>query len=111
MSEYGEPWSADSDSVFDCDGHIIAAMCLPAKTVHAKRIVACVNACAGIPDGNLEKDGVTGTLRKWHEDLQHQRDEMLALLKEFRYGDILDDGESLMKDFCNRVDKVIEENE
>lgn len=38
------------------------------------RIVACVNACAGIPTGNLEAGGVLDTVIK-------ERDELLAALK------------------------------
>jgi hypothetical protein len=56
-----EPWSVvyvdwlaeDSRRVLDANGVSVLADC-SCDTADAQRIVACVNACAGIPDQNGE---------------------------------------------------------
>ena len=47
---------------------------------NARRIVACVNACAGIGTGHLEKYGLPDFAQKI-SDLVQQRDELLAALE------------------------------
>ncbi len=47
------------------------------QQANAFRIIAAVNACAGIPTGNLEAGGALETIIK-------ERDELLAALKEAR---------------------------
>lgn len=85
-----EPWSVDPDStdyyasILDADG---------ADTIllgdygdwwmtkaNARRIVACVNACAGIETGHLEKYGLPDLAQKI-SDLRKQRDELLKALE------------------------------
>ena len=63
---------------------------------YARRIVACVNACDGIPNVQLECDNVE-FVRIFNErnTLKHQRDELLSLLTEVagnftRYDDLPD---------------------
>lgn len=87
-----EPWSVDPDStdyyasILDADG---------ADTIllgdygdwwmtkaNARRIVACVNACAGIETGHLEKYGLPDLAQKI-SDLRKQRDELLKALERF----------------------------
>lgn len=51
---------------------------------NARRIVACVNACAGIPTDVLEDKSILKAdddLRIKREELEKQRDELLALIK------------------------------
>jgi len=45
-ADYGEPWIADQEHIFDRDGGAVADMWSP----HSERIASCVNACRGIPD-------------------------------------------------------------
>ena len=85
-----EPWSVDPDStdyyasILDADG---ADTILLGDYVdwwmtkaNARRIVACVNACAGIETGHLEKYGLPDLAQKI-SDLRKQRDELLAALE------------------------------
>lgn len=85
-----EPWSVDPDStdyyasILDADG---ADTILLGDYVdwwmtkaNARRIVACVNACAGIETGHLEKYGLPDFAQKIF-DLREQRDELLKALE------------------------------
>ena len=86
-----EPWviHKEPDSV-ECavadEGSWFVAICCDAALRgesnaddNARRIVACVNACAGIPTELLEAgNGVADAVRHF----QIQRDELLAALKE-----------------------------
>lgn len=53
----------------------------------ARRIVACVNACAGLPTDYLEQTSMLGLSNSYHAEtrdwelLERQRDELLAALK------------------------------
>lgn len=47
---------------------------------NARRIVACVNACAGIENDELERVGYTELLES-HRCYEQQRDELLMLVK------------------------------
>ena len=78
MAHTKEPWRSHSSVVtlnnqggFDLRG-------APNAEENAARIVACVNACAGIPNGNLEKGGVLETVIK-------ERDELLQALKHIEF--------------------------
>ena len=70
-----------SDAVEYYGGHLICESVVPSN---ASRIVACVNACAGIPDNVLEKaaecaaSGRFGTMAAMYKA---QRDELLAALQ------------------------------
>ena len=44
--DYGEPWIADQEHIFDRSGSAVADIWCP----HSERITSCVNALAGIPD-------------------------------------------------------------
>lgn len=50
---------------------------------NARRIVACVNACAGIPLHELEQANYVHAYRKVLKDALTQRDELLAALEQF----------------------------
>lgn len=86
VSHSTEPWSFDSNYIVGADEKRIAC---PASTLsrnddenadNARRIVACVNACADIPTETLESCNfpmqLAGILA-----LQQQRDDLLAALK------------------------------
>ena len=51
------------------------------QEANARRIVACVNACEGIPTGVLEKQGMVPIEQVTH-DIERQRDKLLAALVE-----------------------------
>jgi hypothetical protein len=84
MEHTKEPWW-NTGVVIKADGNI------PAQATSwedARRIVACVNACAGIPTEDLERWG-TSLITKIQEDniarLTKQRDELVAALEELLY--------------------------
>lgn len=49
------------------------------QEANPRRIVACVNACEGIPTGVLEKQGMVPIEQVTH-DIEQQRDKLLAAL-------------------------------
>lgn len=51
---------------------------------NARRIVACVNACRGLPTDELEQKGLVAAVGNQLLDLEQQRDELLAALEEGR---------------------------
>ncbi len=80
-----EPWSATDYDVYAptgvCIVNVKSTKNLPCAA-NAARIVACVNACAGIPTDDLQAsrnafDAMPATIRL----LQQQRDELLAALQ------------------------------
>lgn len=84
-----EPWRQEGLTILCADGHIIFRMdvsfYLPEERKEAaRRIVACVNACAGIPTDQLES-GEARYVRNELADiyaLEKQRDELLAALEK-----------------------------
>lgn len=99
MSEYTkEPWNVaeeafDNDGIHESvirglDGRAAIAVTLEfgpnnpgMREANARRIVACVNACEGIPTGVLEKQGMVPIEQVTH-DIEQQRDKLLDTLKE-----------------------------
>lgn len=89
-----EPWQFNGSAVIakiKCSHHHTIAelrhqlfMTDREAEANARRIVACVNACAGVPNEELEFDNVQ-FIKALHErrELRQQRDELLAALKEF----------------------------
>lgn len=86
-----EPWNTDAKSGFHCDIHdglnddmICRTFDDPTDELNgeanARRIVACVNACAGIGTEYLEHFGAT-TFNDFKR-VKHQRDELLAALED-----------------------------
>lgn len=73
MSEFNEPWTIDADGIGDDwswitiqgDGKTVASMDLSERRPQAtaERIVACVNALAGIPTEELGKNFLQMFLR------------------------------------------------
>ena len=106
MSEHTiEPWrvaeeSFDNDGSHESvirglDGRAAIAVTLEfgpnnpgMREANARRIVACVNACEGIPTGVLEKQGMVPIEQVTH-DIEQQRDKLLAALTEIAELDIL----------------------
>lgn len=75
MSEHNEPWSV-SKGGWMVDTNLNAAT-IPK---HYRRIVACVNACSGIPTHGLEGMSVALTLSEM-ADVQQQRDELAKAMQ------------------------------
>lgn len=92
MSEHTkEPWHTGKNHnaerfIYGEDGWAIAE-CVQTKDkmfANARRIVACVNACAGIPIEILEQNKTGGLTWSFANalDLTMQRNELLTALKE-----------------------------
>lgn len=85
MSEHTkEPWQADrvGDGVMICEssnGLMIEMEFGDEGIANASRIVACVNACAGVPTFMLEMD-INGQIQHMRETLQ-QRDELAKAMQ------------------------------
>lgn len=82
-----EPWSVAGIA----DEMIVAKVSELAHahiaTIHhngndSRRIVACVNACRGLPTDELEQKGLVAAVGTQLLDVEQQRDELLAALKE-----------------------------
>lgn len=95
-----EPWATDyrerhdgmfAQEVFDANGETIATLAwFPVdsgvgtttnREANARRIVACVNACAGVSNGELAMTTMSVVLARMNE-AEQQRDELLAALHD-----------------------------
>lgn len=84
-----EPWNTNGDPiVFDATGVVAFTDTRTnldkVNKANARRIVACVNACAGISTEALE-DSCQPALSAWKlqkEIIEQQRDELLTVLKK-----------------------------
>ena len=68
----------------------------PSEKEYANRIVACVNACAGIPTEQLEN---THDLNVLYEEVTNQRDGLLAALKAMDAAEAAYQHAAFIKDF------------
>jgi hypothetical protein len=99
MSKYGkEPWNAvevnrDEDELIQIrssNGGVIARLWIDVddrefsdeQRENASRIVACVNACRGLPTDELEQKGLVAAVGTQLLDLESQRDELMVALEE-----------------------------
>ena len=110
MSYTHEPWSVaeesfDNDGIHESvirglDGRAAIAVTLEfgannpgMREANARRIVACVNACATMPTDDLEEmvsvGGNIRNLAEFADELRKQRDALLAALTEIAELDIL----------------------
>lgn len=102
MTHSIEPWVVESEENnldFEMDMKVVSgsrAIChfydlSPEDVSNANRIVACVNACAGIKTQDLEAMRGTSILEKANasfDSVQKQRDELLSVLEDLlRQGD------------------------
>lgn len=106
LSYTKEPWSTEyrqsvcgySQEIFDADGQVIATAAwyivqVSPETIttnreqNARRIVACVNACAGLDTALLENITMLGDTLKDRIDVlrneANQRDQLLAALEKY----------------------------
>jgi len=83
-----EPWLATGRVVYKLNekgvNHFSAFVqdyqaCESELEANARRIVACVNACAGMPTWKLERDGLPSV--REYLDMEAQRDQLRAALE------------------------------
>lgn len=88
-----EPWTIEVSEEYDSSFDIRKGEWYVATThdgcegnnnseSNARRIVACVNACAGIPTELIEQGGFAAVPVATHREVKQQRDDLLAALKE-----------------------------
>ena len=82
-----EPWATNGTRIesehshgWANDGWIIAGLEGPDAEANARRIVACVNTCAGLPTEVLERYKL-GVIGVEYKSTKQQRDELLAALE------------------------------
>ncbi len=82
------PWEvveAGEDCViYDAHDGMIETFYGDQGKLNAKRIVACVNACDGIPTWKLERDGLPSVTE--YIEIVKQRDELVAALEYYATG-------------------------
>jgi hypothetical protein len=87
-----EPWKLTTESKFvsvvDKNGFVVLPEMLSIQCLNDfARIVACVNACAGLSTKMLESIYITGGMTSRFEclnDLEQQRDELLVMIVHLR---------------------------
>lgn len=77
--DYGEPWKVGSihKPLLDCYGH--DPLLLHRTT---KRIIQCVNACAGMADPAEEIQAMRGAIKEAHDALDGCREDTCELIAE-----------------------------
>ena len=78
VSDTPVPEMGGSDAVEYYGGHLIGESIIEAN---ARRIVACVNACEGMRNDELEGGLLIGVMQSKIDRLECQRDELLAALQ------------------------------
>lgn len=79
---------------------------------NARRIVACVNACAGIPTELIEEGGFAAVPVITHREVKQQRDKLLAALKVMRERHQIDDSHHAdLCEYCINANSIIKEVE
>ena len=75
------PWRNDGTYISDATGMCIDPNVMGGEEV-ASRIVACVNACAGLPQDALDGGWTALGMSKYAKSVESQRDELLELVKQ-----------------------------
>lgn len=120
MSEHTkEPWDVTAPTDFGVEWGVDAgrwgiAICADApgdgtSEGNARRIVACVNACAGMTTGEIEQDIAVGgysAIVECHQahivEVERQRDELLAALERLSFAAARRD--NTIGDQCNLIE-------
>jgi len=85
-----EPWATSSGRIYPA-GEARSTVASVARDIKdwtlfneedARRIVACVNACRGLPTDELEQKGLVAAVGTQLLDADQQRDELLTALEE-----------------------------
>lgn len=117
FDHYGDPEIRSKSS-----DKLITALVGPSKLGEAKRIVACVNACAGIPNELLEAgNGVADAVRHFKKQRDeamssglkvcNQLDEVLLAIPGLRYMDPPDGGDVSLGKQVRRMAEHVEQLE
>jgi len=119
MSHTKEPWAThegDDDVIVSATDPHVSLLSVKDGTFgcfwnaeDARRIVACVNACAGIPTDDLEASPKLGLLHlaEFANDLVKQRDDLLESAEEIKSWLELGDHESPMYSrLCDAIASV-----
>ena len=83
VADYKVPEMGGSDDIDYYGGHLVGESIIPSN---ASRIVACVNACAGISTETLESAGkfpLTKSSLNGYLHMKAQRNELLEALRDF----------------------------
>lgn len=64
MSHTTEPWTATNSTIRNSNGRVVIAYLYSkrARAANIRRILACVNACRGVPTEVLERNAAVGVL-------------------------------------------------
>jgi hypothetical protein len=81
-----EPWKVQKPHAGNrgfeiADSSGLNQVCQDVNEANARRIVACVNACRGLPTDELEQRGLVQAVGAELIELTNQRDQLLAALK------------------------------
>jgi hypothetical protein len=85
-----EPWILNHDEILFSENPLdVIAECHWESVddnadANARRIVACVNACAGIPTELIEQGGFAAVPVSTHREVKQQRDELLVAIVHLR---------------------------
>lgn len=98
MSHTKEPWKLSAtEHIVASDKYVVAVDCKPED---ARRIVACVNACAGFSNQTLESG--PDSVFIFAGDMNRQRDELLAALERLSFAATCRD--NTMGDQCRLIE-------
>ena len=89
----GKPPPNGEQTIGDSKGLMVAVTTVGggvSSEANARRIVACVNACAGIPTDGLEKTRLEKDVLLEIYNLRKQRDELLTALEPFGAIDLVE---------------------
>lgn len=77
-----EPWKSHEHMVFQGEHGGFSLRNDRNNAEDARRIVACVNACRGLPTDELEQKGLVAAVGTQLLDVERQRDKMQELIDE-----------------------------
>lgn len=118
-----EPWQLDDEPdtctnfysddatgsiIGGCPEYKFAKRPIDERKANARRIVACVNACAGLDTEDLERNGVIAASSDYFSKLKWQRDELLEALEDLYKGYVfvLEAGRDRIMDLGGQCDPV-----
>lgn len=78
VADHPVPEMSGSDAVEFYGGHLVAESITPAN---ARRIVACWNACHGLPTDELEQNGLASAFGNQLLQVEQQRDALQSTLE------------------------------
>lgn len=113
VAEHPVPEMSGSDALDYYGGHMVAESVTPSN---ARRIVACWNACLGLPTDELEQKGLASAFSNQLLHAERQRDVLIELLREARNPLITameassEDESTAIEELIDRIDSVLAGN-